>query len=129
MVVLPDSGSGVAAISFMGALKIPVSARVWGACQRGRSCGLEETGRLIIKLQEGSPGLHNPSIRKSQHESRSCSQISSGPNTAAVFCLPLDTCKIFTVFVFDHGVQPFDVGSPFPDQGSNLGHSRESAES
>lgn len=70
MVVLPDGGSGVAAISFMGALKIPVSARVWGACQRGRSCGLEETGRLIIKLQEGSPELHNPSIRKSQHEQK-----------------------------------------------------------
>lgn len=35
-IVLPaDGGSGVAAISFTGALKIPVSTRAWGESQNG----------------------------------------------------------------------------------------------
>ncbi|KAK2089902.1 hypothetical protein P7K49_032568 [Saguinus oedipus] len=53
VVILPgDSGSGTAAISFTGALKIPVSKRVQEEFQRGCCANCEKSGRLMINLEK-----------------------------------------------------------------------------
>ena len=37
--------------------------------------------------------------------------------------------KMKNLFVFGHSIHELDIGSQFPDQGLNLGHSSESTES